>query len=53
MRQSGERDLWREAEDAFRWWDGLGRPAADRWGLAVVPDGRFVWLDTEDHRIDR
>ncbi|WP_026405162.1 methyltransferase domain-containing protein [Actinomadura rifamycini] len=53
VRQSGERDLWQEAEDAFRWWDGLGRPVADRWGLTVTPQGQFVWLDTEDHRIGR
>ncbi|MDL4776113.1 methyltransferase domain-containing protein [Actinomadura xylanilytica] len=51
VRESGERDLWREVEAAYRWWDGLGRPAADRWGLTVMPEGQHVWLDTEEHRI--
>lgn len=53
VRQSGDRDLWREVEDAYRWWDGLGRPTADRWGLTVTPEGQYVWLDTEEHRIGR
>jgi protein-L-isoaspartate(D-aspartate) O-methyltransferase len=53
VRQSGERDLWQEVQDAYRWWDGLDRPAADRWGLTVTGEGQYVWLDTEEHRIDR
>ncbi|WP_255218798.1 hypothetical protein [Actinomadura formosensis] len=40
-------------EDAYRWWDGLDRPTADRWGLTVTPEGQYVWLDTEEHRIGR
>ncbi len=52
VRESGERNLWQEAEAAYRWWDGLGRPTADRWGLTVTPDDQYVWLDTEGHRID-
>ncbi|MFC4907586.1 methyltransferase domain-containing protein [Actinomadura gamaensis] len=52
VRQSGERDLWQEVEDACRWWDRLDRPTADRWGLTVTGEGQYVWLDTEDHRID-
>ncbi|TMQ94754.1 methyltransferase domain-containing protein [Actinomadura soli] len=53
VRQSGERDLWQEVEDAYRWWDGLDRPTSDRWGLTVTPEAQHVWLDTEEHRIDR
>lgn len=51
VRQSGARDLWREVEAAFQWWDGLDRPTSDRWGLTVTPLGQYVWLDTEEHRI--
>ncbi|MBE1532462.1 methyltransferase domain-containing protein [Actinomadura algeriensis] len=53
VRQSGERDLWQEVHDAYRWWDGLGRPTADRWGLTVTPEEQYVWLDTQDDPIDR
>jgi protein-L-isoaspartate(D-aspartate) O-methyltransferase len=53
VRQLGERDLWQEVEDAYRWWDGLGRPSADRWGLTVTPEGQRVWLDDEEHHVDR
>ncbi|MFF4240968.1 methyltransferase domain-containing protein [Actinomadura geliboluensis] len=53
VRQFGDRDLWQEVEDAYHWWDALDRPTADRWGLTVTPAGQYVWLDTEEHRIDR
>ncbi|OLT36323.1 hypothetical protein BJF79_06715 [Actinomadura sp. CNU-125] len=53
VRQSGERDLWQEVHDAYQWWDGLGRPTADRWGLTVAPDDQYVWLDAPDNPIDR
>ncbi|MFC5752084.1 methyltransferase domain-containing protein [Actinomadura rugatobispora] len=53
VQQSGARDLWAEVEAAYHWWDGLGRPSADRWGLTVAPEGQFVWLDVEEHPIDR
>ncbi|MCP2338624.1 methyltransferase domain-containing protein [Actinomadura rupiterrae] len=51
VRQSGERDLWQEVEDAHRWWDQLGRPTADRWGLTVTAQGQDVWLDCESRRV--
>ena len=53
VQQSGDRDLWQEVEDAYHWWDGLDRPTADRWGLTVTPEDQYVWLDTENHRIER
>ncbi|MGW5412606.1 protein-L-isoaspartate O-methyltransferase family protein [Actinomadura geliboluensis] len=53
VRQSGNRNLWQEVEAALQWWDGLGRPTADRWGLTVTPDAQHVWLDTENHQISR
>jgi protein-L-isoaspartate(D-aspartate) O-methyltransferase len=53
VRQSGDRDLWQEVEDAYHWWNGLDRPSADRWGLTVTPEAQHIWLDTENHRIDR
>ncbi|MEV5571283.1 methyltransferase domain-containing protein [Spirillospora sp. NPDC052269] len=53
VRQSGDRNLWQEVEDTYHWWNGLGSPTADRWGLTVTPDAQHVWLDTEANRIDR
>ncbi|GAA4307335.1 methyltransferase domain-containing protein [Actinomadura luteofluorescens] len=53
VRQSGDRGLWDEVEAAFHWWDALDRPAADRWGLTVRPEGQHIWLDAEEHRIRR
>ncbi|MFG2005144.1 hypothetical protein ACGFNU_38965 [Spirillospora sp. NPDC048911] len=32
-------------ENAYWWWQGLGCPTADRWGLTVTPEGQSVWLD--------
>ncbi|PBC86063.1 Protein-L-isoaspartate O-methyltransferase [Streptomyces sp. 2224.1] len=43
--QSGPRRLWDEAEAAFRWWEGQGRPAPSRFGLTVTARGERVWLD--------
>ncbi|RKS76397.1 protein-L-isoaspartate(D-aspartate) O-methyltransferase [Actinomadura pelletieri DSM 43383] len=53
VRQFGDRNLWQEVEDAYHWWLGLDRPAADRWGLTFTCEGQYVWLDAEEHRIDR
>ncbi|MEW2436735.1 protein-L-isoaspartate(D-aspartate) O-methyltransferase [Streptomyces caniferus] len=43
--QSGPRRLWDEAEAAFQWWDGHGRPDQSRFGLTVTPEGERAWLD--------
>ncbi|MEU6328935.1 protein-L-isoaspartate(D-aspartate) O-methyltransferase [Streptomyces sp. NPDC047049] len=43
--QSGPRRLWDEAEAAFGWWEGHGRPAPSRFGLTVTAEGERVWLD--------
>ncbi|WP_282695823.1 methyltransferase domain-containing protein [Streptomyces sp. CC208A] len=45
--QEGPRRLWDEVEAAYRWWDGHGRPALDRFGLTVGPDSTVAWLDDE------
>ncbi|MFC0040790.1 methyltransferase domain-containing protein [Actinomadura rayongensis] len=52
VRQQGDRDLWDEVEAAYRWWDRLDRPTADRWGLTVSREGQHVWLDDESNPID-
>ncbi|MFG2223976.1 methyltransferase domain-containing protein [Streptomyces sp. NPDC048644] len=43
--QFGPRRLWDEAEAAFRWWTGNGRPGHDRFGLTVSAEGQAAWLD--------
>ncbi|MEC4017767.1 methyltransferase domain-containing protein [Streptomyces sp. H27-D2] len=43
--QSGPRRLWDEAEAAYRWWEGKGKPGHERFGLTVTAEGQTVWLD--------
>ncbi|MFH8492173.1 methyltransferase domain-containing protein [Streptomyces longisporoflavus] len=47
--QHGPRRLWDEVEAALAWWTGHGRPAHERFGLTVTPDGTRAWLDTPTH----
>ncbi len=46
--QEGPRRLWDELAEAYRWWTGAGRPDRTRFGLAVTPEGQWVWLDEPD-----
>jgi protein-L-isoaspartate O-methyltransferase len=43
--QTGERDLWDEAEAVHHGWEERGRPGLDRMGLTITPERQFVWLD--------
>lgn len=47
--QSGPRRLWDEVEAAYRWWVDRDRPAHDRFGLTITPDGHRAWLDDPSH----
>ncbi|MGW3010656.1 protein-L-isoaspartate(D-aspartate) O-methyltransferase [Streptomyces sp. NPDC001219] len=47
--QFGPRRLWDEVENAYRWWDGHGRPDTSRFGLTVTVEGQRVWLDDPAH----
>jgi protein-L-isoaspartate O-methyltransferase len=49
--QHGPRRLWDELDAAWRWWHAQGRPAIDRFGLTVTPDGEKAWLDTPGHPV--
>ncbi|MFC7734156.1 hypothetical protein [Actinomadura keratinilytica] len=51
--QHGQRRLWEEIEAAYRWWEDLGRPTTDRFGVAVTPDRQYVYLDSPDNPIRR
>ncbi|MEV5942049.1 methyltransferase domain-containing protein [Streptomyces sp. NPDC051994] len=47
--QNGSRALWDETEASYLRWERLGRPAVDRHGLTVTPDGtHHVWIDQPD-----
>ncbi|MGW2089340.1 methyltransferase domain-containing protein [Streptomyces sp. NPDC001880] len=40
----GDPGLWTRVEDAWRWWNGSGRPSHDRFGYAREADGTaYVW----------
>ncbi|RAY12192.1 protein-L-isoaspartate(D-aspartate) O-methyltransferase [Actinomadura craniellae] len=45
VEQYGPRRLWDEVENAYLRWVSWGRPARDRFGLTVAPDGERLWLD--------
>lgn len=47
--QHGPRRLWDAAEAAHEWWEDQDRPALDRFGLTVGPDGQTPWLDAPDN----
>jgi protein-L-isoaspartate(D-aspartate) O-methyltransferase len=47
----GPRRLWRDVEDAYLAWIGLGAPGRDRLGLLVDGEGQRVWLDRPDDLI--
>ncbi|HEY2574829.1 MAG TPA: hypothetical protein VGI74_00830, partial [Streptosporangiaceae bacterium] len=46
--QYGGRRLWDEVSAAYLRWLTMGRPALDRFGLAITPEGQHIWLDTPD-----
>ncbi|MFI1825155.1 methyltransferase domain-containing protein [Streptomyces sp. NPDC020412] len=49
VEQYGPRRLWETVETAYGDWALRGRPARDRYGITVTPDGRQrIWLDGED-----
>ncbi|MFI2199907.1 methyltransferase domain-containing protein [Streptomyces sp. NPDC020192] len=40
----GDEGLWKQAEEAWAWWSGVGRPTHDRFGYARETDGSaYVW----------
>lgn len=43
--QGGPRELWTVIEDAASRWLTEGRPALNRYGLTLTPEGNTVWLD--------
>ena len=43
--QSGPRRLWDEVEAAYAWWEGVGKPGHERFGLTVDAQGQSAWLD--------
>ncbi|SFK36344.1 protein-L-isoaspartate(D-aspartate) O-methyltransferase [Streptomyces pini] len=49
VRQSGPRRLWDAVEEAHTWFESHGRPARERFGVTIAPDGQRFWLD-EPHR---
>jgi methyltransferase of ATP-grasp peptide maturase system len=49
VREGGSAAIWSAFEATHSEWEALGRPAWDRLGLTVTPDGRHrVWLDEPD-----
>lgn len=49
VRQKGIRRLWHEAEAAYRWWIGQGKPAGPDWVWTITPRRQTIGLDREHH----
>ncbi|MGW8953949.1 methyltransferase domain-containing protein [Streptomyces sp. NPDC055709] len=50
VRQHGPRRLVDELEGAYAWWQGMGSPGPERFGMTVTADGRHIpWLDSPDN----
>lgn len=49
--QYGPRTLWTEVGNAYRWWRQCGRPARNRFGVTVSPEGQRVWLDQPERTV--
>jgi hypothetical protein len=53
--QAGPRSLWSEVEQAYRWWDGAGRPEVFDFGLTVTAGVGEVhqapWYGSPDREI--
>ena len=50
--QSGPRRLWDEIEAAYGWWQEMGRPGIEEFGLSVsAADGHRVWLRSADNPV--
>ncbi|MGH3912563.1 MAG: methyltransferase domain-containing protein [Pseudonocardiaceae bacterium] len=45
VRQKGIRRLWDEAEAAYRWWIGEGRPVGPDWVWTITPQRQTIQLD--------
>ena len=43
--QHGDRRLWDEAANAYRWWLNKGKPERDRYGITITGDRQTLWLD--------
>jgi methyltransferase of ATP-grasp peptide maturase system len=43
--QAGPRRLWDDVEAAYHYWEQLGGPGWERFGLTVTENGHTVWLD--------
>ncbi|MPZ64587.1 MAG: hypothetical protein GEU83_03390 [Pseudonocardiaceae bacterium] len=43
--EGGPVALWGHFERAYDWWQALGEPGWERFGLTVTPNTHTVWLD--------
>jgi protein-L-isoaspartate O-methyltransferase len=50
VRQKGIRRLWDEAEAAYRWWIGQGKPTGPNWEWTIAPQQQTVCLPEETAR---
>jgi protein-L-isoaspartate(D-aspartate) O-methyltransferase len=50
VRQKGIRRLWDDAENAYRWWIGQGKPSGLDWVWTITPGRQTIQLDATGPR---
>jgi protein-L-isoaspartate O-methyltransferase len=51
VHQHGPRRLWDMVENAYAWWVGQGKPEHSRFGLTVIRNRQWVWLDKPTNEV--
>ncbi|WP_236075536.1 hypothetical protein [Streptomyces coffeae] len=50
--EHGPRRLWAAVEVAYQWWQSVGSPGPERFGMTITPEGKHTaWLDSPEQPV--